>query len=138
MTQNTVFPSLLMVRYIPSSTSNLTFQRGRNSLCKSPAHHHSEHVTCTGNTSQDDVQGAEKAPVVTGEPATVQLLQPQEVQALGDEVAAPRGRSSEEDPVEAVATGGPDAQVGVQPCVPRVAAVLRPAQQLPDVRDAAG
>lgn len=75
--------------------------------------------------------------MVAGKPAAVQLLQPEEVQTLGDDVAAVHGRS-EEDAVEAVLADGAQAQVRVGLRVPRVLAVLGPAQQLPHVRDVAG
>lgn len=75
--------------------------------------------------------------MVTGESATVQLLQPEEIQTLGDHVAVPR-RRSEKDPIEAMLTGGADAEVRVRLRVPRVPAVLRLAQKLPDIRDVAG
>lgn len=92
-----------------------------------------------GNMSQDDVQGAQKAPVVAGKSATVQLFQPKEIQTLGDDVAASRRlRRSEKYPVKAMLAGGSDAEVGVHLRVPRVLAVLGFAQELPDIRDVAG
>lgn len=88
------------------------------------------------SSSQYDIQGAQKAPVIAGKAATVQLLQPKEIQALGNDVAAsrrPRRRRPEKYPVKAVPAGGPDAEVGVPLRVPRVLAVLGFPQKLPDI-----
>lgn len=89
------------------------------------------------SSSQYDVQGAQKAPVIAGKPATVQFLQPKEIQTLGNDVATFR-RRSEKYPIKAMLTVGTDAKVRVHLCIPRVLAVLRFAQKLPDIRDVAG
>lgn len=75
--------------------------------------------------------------MVTGKSATVQLFQPKEIQTLGNDMAASLCRS-EKYPIKAMPTGGPDAEVRVHLRIPRVLAVLRFAQKLPDIRDVAG
>lgn len=86
-----------------------------------------------------DGEGAVDPPVVAGEEATPELLQPDQRHAVGLQQGDPVLRCpTKVNPVEAEAALEGYLLVGVCMGVPRVAALLRRSQLLPQVTDGAG